>query len=215
LITQADRVSLVTNRQIRAAGEALAAAFVDDPLCVYTQPDVHARLDQFAWFFAQLVRDSVAHGGAYCHSSLGRPDGVAVWQPPEAEVWQPPEAEDPTPDLEELEQRFGREAYERFIASRHFERVRSQCTAGRPHWYLSALGVRPGSQRQGIGAALLEPGLRNADQDDLPCYLETFVPENVRFYEHRGFELLAAGLHLESRIAIWAMKREPSSTCLG
>jgi len=204
VITQADRVSLVTNRQIHPAGEALAAAFADDPLCVYTQPDVHARLDQFAWFFAQLVRDGVAHGGAYCHSSLGRPDGVAVWQLPEAE--------DPTPDLEELEQHFGGEAYERFIAYRHFERVRSQCMAGRPHWYLSALGVRPGSQGQGIGGALLEPGLRNADQDDLPCYLETFVAENVRFYEHRGFELLAAGLHLESRIAIWAMKREPSST---
>jgi len=181
----------------------LAAAFVDDPLCVYTQPDVDARLSQFSWFFGQLVRDGVERGGAYCHYSLGRPDGVAVWQPPMAE--------DPTPDLEELKKRFGLEACRRFVAYRHLEHVRSQAMAERPHWHLSVLGVRPGSQGQGIGSALLTPGLRKADQQGLPCYLATFVADDVLFYEHRGFELIAAGLHLESRIPIWAMKREPSS----
>src|SRR5215813_10829530 len=120
-----------------AAGEALAAAFVDDPLCVYIQPDVDARLSQFSWFFAQLVRDGVEHGGAYCHNSLGRTDGVAVWQPPQAA--------DPTPNLEELKKRFGLEPYQRFVAYRHLERVRSQAMADRPHWHLSVLGVRPDS----------------------------------------------------------------------
>src|SRR5215471_15275531 len=195
MVMQAHRVSPVTEEQVPAAGEALAAAFVDDPLCVYTQPDIDARLSQFSWFFARLVRHGVKHGAAYCHSSHGRPDGVAVWQPPQAE--------DPPLDLVELEQQFGWEAYQRFSAYRHFERVRSQCMVGRPHWYLSVLGVRPDSQGQGIGASLLAPGLRNADQAGLPCFLETFVADNLVFYEHRGFDVLAAGVHLESRIPIW------------
>jgi hypothetical protein len=44
--------------QIRAAGEVLARAFVTDPICVYTQPDREARMDQFIWLFTQLARES-------------------------------------------------------------------------------------------------------------------------------------------------------------
>jgi GNAT superfamily N-acetyltransferase len=202
LLRQTQRVSLVTERQISAAGEVLAQAFIDDPLCVYTQPDVGARLNQFAWFFAQIVRTGIEHDVAYCHRSLGRPDGVAVWKRLQ-------ETES-TPELDGMEERFGRESYRRFTAYRHFEHVHRQCVGGQ-HWYLSILGVTPSSRKQGIGAALLRPGLRKADQQGLPCYLKTFVPDNVAFYEHRGFEVIAAGVHLESRIPLWAMKREPSS----
>ncbi len=31
--------------------------------------------------------------------------------------------------------------------------------AGGPHWYLAGIGVDPAAQRQGIGTALLQPGL--------------------------------------------------------
>lgn len=202
MVSQAHRVSFVTERKVSAAGEVLAQAFVDDPLCLYAQPDVGARLNQFAWFFAQLVRTGVEHEGAYCHSSLGRPDGVVVWKRLQAV--------ESVAELDEMEERFGPESYRRFTAYRHFEHVHRQCMTG-PHWYLTVLGVAPGSQKQGIGAALLGPGLRKADQEGLPCYLETFVSDNVAFFEHRGFEVIAAGVHLDSRIPLWAMKREPSS----
>jgi GNAT superfamily N-acetyltransferase len=202
VVTQAHRVSLVTERQVSAAGEVLAQALVDDPLCVYTQPHIGARLNQFAWFFAQLVRAGVEHESAYCHTSLGRPDGVAVWKHLQTV--------ESTPELDGMEERFGAESYRRFTDYRHFEHVHRQCMTG-PHWYLSVIGVAPGSQEQGIGAALLDPGLRKADREGLPCYLETFASDNVAFYEHRGFEVIAAGVHLGSRIPLWAMRREPSS----
>src|SRR5262245_5499824 len=53
---------------------------------------------------------------------------------------------------------------------RHFEHVHHQYMAG-PHWYLALLGVSPG--------APLPPVLRRADQERLPCYLETLVSDYV------------------------------------
>lgn len=57
-----------------------------------------------------------------------------------------------------------------------------------PHWYLNILGTDPSLQGKGIGCALLQPILNRCDQDRLPAYLET-QERNVRFYEHRGFEV--------------------------
>jgi hypothetical protein len=47
----------IAEDQILAAGEVLARAFFNDPLCVYTQPDREARMNQFTWLFAQLAQE--------------------------------------------------------------------------------------------------------------------------------------------------------------
>src|SRR5262249_49113994 len=148
-------------------------------------------------------RDGVIQNGAYGHGALGRPDGVAVWQPPDSDLDTSLELEQD--DLRDL---FGPEAYERFRTYRYFEQLHRQCMEC-PHWSLTLVGVLPSAQGRGIGGALLAPVLQRADEEGLPCYLETFVPETVPFYEHRGFEVVAAGVHLESRIPYWAMRREP------
>ena len=146
-------------------------------------------------------------GGVYTNTLIDRPDGVAVWMPPQAgeptaevAVWS---------ERNQMGQRFGPEAYRRFTeAFRHFEHIHHQWMAG-PHWYLALLGVSPRSQGQGIGGALLTPVLQRADQEGLPCYLETFGSQNVPFYEHRGFQVVYAGVEPQSQLAFWAMKREP------
>ncbi len=46
-------------------------------------------------------------------------------------------------------------------------------------------------------------------QEQMLCYLETFVSDNVPFYEHRGFQVVDAGVEPQSQVAFWAMKREP------
>jgi len=204
MISQAHRISVVTDDEITAAGEVLAQALADDPFCVHAQRDVDARQRQFAWFFAQLVREGVREKCAFAHGARGRPDGVAVWQRREAEETDREAPGEPA----ELEQRLGPAAYARFAAYRQFEEVHRQCVAG-PHLYLAVVGVRPGFQGRGIGGALLAPVLLLADEEGLPCYLETFVSSNVRFFEHRGFEVAAGGAHVESRIPFWAMTREP------
>ena len=62
-------------------------------------------------------------------------------------------------------------------------------------WYLSIVGVSPAAQGQGIGRQLLQPTLHEADERGVACYLETFTPRNIRFYERLGFQQVAT--HLE------------------
>jgi ribosomal protein S18 acetylase RimI-like enzyme len=152
-------IVLIAEEQILAAGEVLARAFFNDPLCVYAQPDLEARMSQFTWLFAQLVRKGARQGGLYTNTLMDRPDGVAIWMPPQAG--------EPTADvaagseMDQMEHRFGPEAHRRFTqAYRHFEDIHHRRMAG-PHWYLALLGVSPSGQRQGIGRALLLPRPEN------------------------------------------------------
>jgi GNAT superfamily N-acetyltransferase len=164
-------------------------------------------MSQFTWLFTQLVKEGVMQDGVYANTQRDRPDGVAVWMPPQIDA---PTAEEAVwSEMDQMEQRFGLEAYRRFSdAYRYFEHIHYQCMPGL-HWYLALLGVSPHCQGQGIGGGLLTPVLQRADQEGLPCYLETFVSGNVPFYEHRGFRVVEAGADPESQVAFWAMRREP------
>jgi GNAT superfamily N-acetyltransferase len=62
-------------------------------------------------------------------------------------------------------------------------------------WYLSIIGIAPQAQGQGVGARLLAQTLREADSIGARCYLETFEPRNVSFYQRLGFSAVAS--HLE------------------
>ncbi len=79
------------------------------------------------------------------------------------------------------------------------------------HWYLSLLGTHPDWQRQGIGLALMSEGFKLADEQGLPCYLETETVENVAYYQHHGFAVRSEwdipldGPHM------WGMMRPPAA----
>ncbi len=60
-----------------------------------------------------------------------------------------------------------------------------------PHWYLAIIGVDPGRQGYGVGAALLRSRLRRCDQEGLPAYLESSKRGNVPLYQHFGFHVAA------------------------
>jgi len=77
------------------------------------------------------------------------------------------------------------------------------------HWYLSLLGVDPRFQGQGYSSKLLRPALDLADQQKMPCYLETNDEKDVLIYRHFGFEVLEEGLIPHTPVKNWAMLREP------
>jgi GNAT superfamily N-acetyltransferase len=54
-------------------------------------------------------------------------------------------------------------------------------------WYLSIIGILPSAQGRGLGATLLAGTLAEASHARVPCYLETFTPRSLRFYERLGF----------------------------
>ena len=58
-------------------------------------------------------------------------------------------------------------------------------------WYLSIIGILPSAQGHGIGATLLADTLAEACNAHVSCYLETFTPRNLRFYERVGFKRVA------------------------
>lgn len=76
-----------------------------------------------------------------------------------------------------------------------------------PVWTLIVVGVDPAHQRQGLGRAVLAPGLAAADADQLPAFLETQDPANVAFYETLGFEVIAELDLPENGPRHWSMYR--------
>ena len=58
-----------------------------------------------------------------------------------------------------------------------------------PHYYLFAIGVRPGNQGKGIGKSLMRPVLDRCDAEGMPAYLESSSLENVPIYRSMGFEV--------------------------
>ncbi|MEU4192119.1 GNAT family N-acetyltransferase [Kribbella sp. NPDC026611] len=78
-----------------------------------------------------------------------------------------------------------------------------------PVWFLGLAGVDPDHQRQGLGRAVITPGLAEADAAHSPAFLETQDPANVAFYESLGFTVTAE-LELPHRGPIhYSMYRAP------
>lgn len=61
-----------------------------------------------------------------------------------------------------------------------------------PRWLLTLVGVVPERRGRGIGAALLEPGIRQADAEGAAVALETADRRNLSFYERAGFAVTAS-----------------------
>jgi GNAT superfamily N-acetyltransferase len=75
-----------------------------------------------------------------------------------------------------------------------------------PHAFVSVLAVDPGSQRKGAGRALLGQVLSEADEREVPVYLDTAKPENLPYYGSFGFELMGEG-DLPRGATIWYLLR--------
>ena len=76
------------------------------------------------------------------------------------------------------------------------------------HWHLGPLAVRPASQGQGVGSALLRHGLAIADATPALCHLETDLPRNVRLYQSLGFAVVSQQTVLG--VPNWFMQRPPT-----
>ncbi len=77
------------------------------------------------------------------------------------------------------------------------------------HYYLGAVGVVPARQGRGIGAALLNPVLRRADDESVEVYLETSTDSNVAFYAALGFVVTGEHEIPDGGPHVWAMSRVP------
>ena len=184
--------------------EALTCAFQPDPLYTYAFPDPERRTRMMRMLWRALVKYTLLYGDGYTTPDV---KGVACWLPPGDTVmtaWRTLRS-----GLWIMPVRAGREERRRFFGVLgHLDEIHKR-TMSIPHWYLLLLGVDPDLQGQGVGGKLIAPVLARADDERLPCYLETQTERNVRFYRKHGFEVATEGKIPGHGVMAWTMIREP------
>jgi len=195
--------------QMDKATEVLSAAFCDDPVVNYFLPEDAIAKQRALHLLAQCL---LRYGQTYQHiyTTADQPKGISIWLPPEASTFE-------FAQLWQLLQTgllklpfYAR--WDRAIELLSFftQEIQQQQQNTEPFWYLMLLGVAPGYQNQGIGAALLEPVLERADRDRTLCYLETSTEAAVRFYQRQGFEIVHTR-KVGKALPYWTLKRYPKS----
>jgi ribosomal protein S18 acetylase RimI-like enzyme len=193
----------IRESQVEAAEAALEQAFFNDPMIQCILPDPDYRESPLRFLMSLGIRIGLLFGRVLVASDPVR--GVAVGLPPGAQPTSPEQLA--RAGFDSAPERLGEQALERFgVVMETFSRLQQRYMP-HPHWYLLILGVAPDQHRRGLGRALLEPILKQAEAEKVPCYLETANPINVPFYERSGFRVLAREQVPEGP-TVWAMGRQ-------
>lgn len=191
---------------------ALADALIVDPfylaISVDFEHDMPARKAVLAAYFAYSLGEAARTGR--CLAPEDGQLGAAAWLLPRTDAVDAAESAAKSEFLAGTLGPRGRGNYHRIV---DFMAVRAPAVVPAGAWYLSILGVSPAAQGRGLGARLLAPTLAEADVADVPCFLETFTPRSVGFYERLGFR--SAAEHLEPVTgSAYAIMCRPSRTYL-
>lgn len=177
-----------------------ARAFATDPLFRFVYPDPDRLVEGFAREHAAYIRHIYhPYGVSEAVDVGGSVAGVALWLTPHTRVpaWRewlllPP-----------LARAVG---VKRLSTVLRAYRAFDEALPPQPYWYLGLLAVAPEAQRRGVGRMLVEAGLKRADADGVPTFLETGTQENIQFYRRLGFEVTGDILIPEGPTH-WAMTR--------
>lgn len=82
-----------------------------------------------------------------------------------------------------------------------------------PRWLLTVVGVDPARRGEGIGRAVLAPGLDHAVDEGAPVVAETANPANLPFYARLGFAITHERALGEGTTS-WTLVRDPSAGML-
>jgi len=180
------RLGRLSWRDVRRAADLAARAYDDDPLYAYMLPNAARR----ATGLARMHRTVLGHLSAgerlwSVRDDEGRIIAVALWVTPGAY---------PLPLRVQVAQLYGALATFRghgggLRRSIAYQRRLLEDHPREPHWYLWLIVVDPLHQHRGIGTALMELGLREADRAHVGVYLETQSAPNVDYYRRFGFSL--------------------------
>lgn len=196
-------VRLATADDVEHLAAFFTRAFAHDPFYTYLAGDAPERNERMRRGWVGLLRfASDRLSTTYTTADLA---GAAIWHPP---GYGGPSFIDSLrlmPSVSRLAGGFRRlREVSRAIA---FLEERRAHHVPRRHFYLSALGVDPERQGEGIGTALLGPVLERAAGGDLPAYLETATARNVLLYERLGFEVVEELTLPRTDVHGWLMRR--------
>jgi GNAT superfamily N-acetyltransferase len=176
------------------ASKALVESLIDDPFYwAITEgfgEDLEARKRALGLYFDYSLREAERTGRCVLVPEPGL--GAAAWLLPKTPEVQATESQAKSEYLETVLGPKGHQNYDRIVG--YMSPLAARVVA-RGAWYLSIIGISPHAQGRGLGASLLAGTLAEASAKRAPCYLETFTPRNLRFYERLGFSRVAE--HLE------------------
>jgi ribosomal protein S18 acetylase RimI-like enzyme len=189
-----------------------ARAFHDElPFCALF-PDERTRAQRLLAWFRCALPGAMASGFIVETTTASR--GLILWSPPDRPISvrsQLQAVPGLLPQIWTLLRAVDHADLRRATSwGRRIERRRHELM-GRPHWSLDILAVDPHHQRLGYGAALVRHGLRRADADRLPTYVETNQLHNVGFYRTFGFAVVehVAADYPPMNMPTWRMVRPP------
>jgi GNAT superfamily N-acetyltransferase len=199
-VEQAESVRKARAGEVPRVAAALASAFETDPAFGWVLHDAPGRRAVLERGFTVLL-DRLWMAQDECYTTADAV-GAAVWERP---------GEWKVPPLVQL--RMGPAVMRAY--GRHAPRLMRANLAmesGHPreeHYYLPFVGVVPGWQGRGIGAALLRPVLDRCDRDRVPAYLEASSPRNRVLYQRQGFEVTEEFRLGRGSPPLWRMWRVP------
>jgi GNAT superfamily N-acetyltransferase len=178
--------------------QVLSDSFFDEPINGYFFPNADRRDAASRLGMGYVLREMyIPKDGAWTTEDL---DGVAMWNKPGDPE---PSAFQQLKGLPTMARAFRGRLPKALAAFSAAEKLRP----AEPHWHLDIVGVSPDRQGLGIGSALVNTGLTEADRAGVPAFLVTSDAPNVPFYEHFGFavteEFDIGPVHG------WAMFRQP------
>ena len=189
---------------IEQGAAVLARAFQYDPLMHYLYPDSVIIPNSPARFYQATIRMGLLYGEVQATPAM---EGLAVWISPG--------------NLDISFSSFfrcgfitaiisaGFRTMSRFIRMANYTEKVNKPILARPHWHLMMIGLEPSQQGKGLGSTLLQPMLARADEESLPCILESGNERNLTFYQRHGFEIAAHNQIPKGGPQIWVMVREP------
>jgi GNAT superfamily N-acetyltransferase len=153
----------------------LGRSFADDPMLVW--PFGGSEVEPITNFFRAFDEQIARLGWLW---EAGRGLGAAAWIPPGSDE-----------DMLEIDRAIRPTLVG--AAARHAEMWEwiAEHFPDEPFWYLDHIAVKAGERGSGLGTALIQHGLTFADRDGVPAFLETGRPENVGYYERRGFRTIS------------------------
>jgi ribosomal protein S18 acetylase RimI-like enzyme len=175
----------------------LARAFYDDPAMSWVFPRDDRRLAQTERFWATRLRYLSPQDQVYVT------DDVAA-----AGVWA-------LPGQWEVSWRETAEMGRQMLTARLPMLLAGLLRLERSHphepdsFYLPVLGTDPARQGEGLGTALMQPGLDEIDAASLPAYLESSTPRSRALYERNGFEVTGELNLPRGGPPVWLMWRDP------
>lgn len=167
--TSTDRASVIAT---------LTLAFAADPLNRWWLPSSENFLKYFPALVEAFLEPALEAGTCFV---TDRTAGAAIWYPPGVKA-----------DDDKLEALVGEflpadiadEAGALLQFFEDFHPKDNDC------WYLPLIGVDPGQQGKGYGAALMQHATALLDQEGASGYLESSNPMNISLYQRHGFEVI-------------------------